>query len=274
MKIAIPKDIKIGEPRVALPPSAVSELVRDGHEVVVETNAGDGIGVSDEAFQTAGAKIAASADEAYDNELIIKVKEPQPVEWARLTKGQTLFAYLHLAPDPELTQGLLTSGATAIAFETVEDAAGRLPILSPMSEVAGRLSIQAAAIALEKKNGGSGLLLGGVPGVAPAHVSIIGAGTVGTNAMQMAVGTGADVTVLDTSLARLREIDAIYRGHVNTVFASSAAVKDAATRSDVVVGAVLVPGASAPRLLSREDLSLMKEGSALVDVAIDQGGCF
>ncbi len=275
MRIGMPKEIKTHEYRVGMTPGGVREVVRHGHAVWVETGAGAGIGLDDATYEKAGATIAASAAEVFAQaELIVKVKEPQPVECARLRSGQTLFTYLHLAPDPEQAKGLLASGCTAIAYETVTDAQGRLPLLAPMSEVAGRMAIQAGAHCLEKSQGGSGTLLGGVPGVLPGRVAILGGGVVGTNAARMAVGMGARVTVLDRSLARLRELDDLFQGRLLTRFATLEAVEEEALAADLTVGAVLVPGAAAPKLIPRLLLATMKPGSVLVDVSIDQGGCF
>ncbi len=243
--------------------------------MIVESNAGAGIGASDAAYKVAGASIASSAGDVFAGaEMIVKVKEPQPSEWVQLRAGQILFTYLHLAPDPDQTLGLLESGCTAVAYETVTDAMGGLPLLAPMSEVAGRLAIEAAGSALQRHAGGRGLLIGGVPGVAPARVVAIGGGVVGTHAARMAVGLGADVVVLDRSLQRLRQLDELFTGRVRTRFSTLQAIEDEVVAADVVIGAVLVPGASAPRLVSRAMLSRMKQGSVLVDVAIDQGGCF
>lgn len=275
MLIGVPKEIKNHEYRVGMVPSSVRELVHNGHEVMVETNAGKGIGITDADYQAAGAKIAKSAEEIFSKaELIVKVKEPQPEECKRLSKGQTLFTYLHLAPDPEQTELLLASGCTAIAYETVTDTLGGLPLLSPMSEVAGRMSIQAGAHCLEKAEGGSGVLLGGVPGVAAAKVVVIGGGVVGTNAIRMAMGMEAYVTVLDKSLKRLKELDFQFGSKLNTIYATHDAIEKYVTHADLVVGAVLVPGAAAPKLVTREMIKHMRPGSVVVDVAIDQGGCF
>lgn len=275
MKIGVPREIKKQEFRVGLTPGAVKEYVAHGHTVLVETDAGAGIGATDKTYQNAGAVIAADAEEVFAAaDMIVKVKEPQPQEWQRLREGQILYTYLHLAPDPDQTRGLLESGCTAIAYETVTDSHGGLPLLAPMSEVAGRLSIQAAAHALEKHNGGQGLLLGGVPGVAAARIVIIGGGVVGTNAAKMAVGVGAEVTILDRSLPRLRELDDLFGGAVRTLYSKQINLEEEVAEADAVIGAVLVPGASAPKLVSRAMLSTMKPGAVLVDVAIDQGGCF
>ncbi|MBK8750259.1 MAG: alanine dehydrogenase [Candidatus Competibacteraceae bacterium] len=275
MRIGVPKEIKTHEYRVGMTPGGVREAVQHGHAVQVETGAGIGISLDDAAYEKAGASIAASADEVFAQaDLIVKVKEPQPVECARLRSEQTLFTYLHLAPDPQQAQGLLASGCMAIAYETVTDAHGRLPLLAPMSEVAGRMAIQAGAHCLEKSQGGSGTLLGGVPGVLPGRVVILGGGVVGTNAARMAVGMGARVTVLDRSLARLRELDDLFQGRLLTRFATLEAVEEEVLAADLTVGAVLIPGAAAPKLIPRGLLAAMKPGSVLVDVSIDQGGCF
>jgi alanine dehydrogenase len=275
MRVGCPKEIKNHEYRVGLTPGSVREYVAHGHDVLIETGAGAGIGADDAAYQAAGAKIAKTAAEVFaKSDMIVKVKEPQPGEWAQLREGQILYTYLHLAPDPEQTKGLLKSGVTGVAYETVTDDRGGLPLLAPMSEVAGRLSIQAAATALQKANGGRGILLGGVPGVLPAKVAVIGGGVVGLHAAKMAVGLGADVTILDRSLPRLRQLDDIFNGRVHTRFSTISALEDEIYSADAVIGAVLIPGAAAPKLVTREMLSGMKKGSVIVDVAIDQGGCF
>jgi len=275
MRVGVPKEIKTHEYRVGLTPGAVREYVSRGHSVLVETDAGAGIGASDDDYRKAGAAIAQNADEVFANsEMIVKVKEPQPTEWVKLREGQILFTYLHLAPDPEQTKGLIASGCTAVAYETITDAKGGLPLLAPMSEVAGRLSIEAAGAALRRHAGGRGLLLGGVPGVPPAKVVVIGGGVVGTHAARIAVGLGAQVTVLDRSLPRLRELDEMFGGRAVTRFSSIEALEQEVIAADVVIGAVLVPGASAPKLVTRAMLKQMKRGSVIVDVAIDQGGCF
>jgi alanine dehydrogenase len=275
MRVGVPKEIKNNEFRVGLTPGSVREYIAHGHEVLVETNAGSGIGADDASYQAVGARVCQTASEVFDGcDMIVKVKEPQPSEWVQLREGQILYTYLHLAPDPAQTKGLLESGCTAVAYETVTDNRGGLPLLAPMSEVAGRLSIQAAATALQKPNGGRGILLGGVPGVKPAIVTVIGGGVVGTHAIKMAVGLGADVTVLDRSLPRLREIDDIFAGRVTTRYSTNEALEEEAFASDAVIGAVLIPGAAAPKLITKAMLSGMKPGSVLVDVAIDQGGCF
>jgi alanine dehydrogenase len=275
MRVGVPREIKPQEYRVGLTPGAVREYVARGHEVVVETGAGLGIGAENSAYVDAGATIAATPEEVFGAaDMIVKVKEPQPGEWAMLRPDQILFTYLHLAPDPEQTRGLIESGATAIAYETVTDGKGQLPLLAPMSEVAGRLSIEAAGAALRAHSGGRGLLLGGVPGVAPARVMVLGGGVVGTHAARMAVGLGADVTILDRSLPRLRELDELFAARVRTRFSTIEAIEQESAQADVVIGAVLVPGASAPKLVTRKMLNLMKPRAVLVDVAIDQGGCF
>jgi alanine dehydrogenase len=274
MRIGVPKEIKIHEYRVGLTPAGARELVRWGHQVTVQADAGKAIGFGDEQYAAAGAQIAATASEIFaDCDMIIKVKEPQPVEYRQLRRGQILYTYLHLAPDPLQTQGLIDSGAICIAYETVTDGRGGLPLLAPMSEVAGRMSVQAAAKALEISSGGSGVLLGGVPGVAPAHVTVIGGGVVGIHAARMALGLGAHVTILDRSLARLREIDNDFGGRIRTLFSTHDAIEAEMRIADAVIGAVLIPGAAAPKLVTREMIGLMKPGSVLVDVAIDQGGC-
>lgn len=275
MIVGVPKEIKSGEARVGVTPGAVSEYVAHGHTVLVESFAGAGIGVEDEAYVAAGAKIATSAAEIFARaDMIVKVKEPQPQEWAQLHKGQILYTYLHLAADAEQARGLMQSGVTAVAYETVTADDGSLPLLAPMSEVAGRLSIQAAATALQKPNGGRGVLLGGVPGVRPGKVTVIGGGVVGTEAARMAVGIGAEVTVLDKSLPRLRALDDMFRGRIRTRYSTRDAVAEEVYSADAVIGAVLIPGAAAPKLVTRAMLRNMKPGSVLVDVAIDQGGCF
>jgi len=275
MIIGVPKEIKNNEFRVGLGPEAVHELVAHGHQVVVQACAGAGIDFTDEQYLAAGASLVASAEEVFEQaELIVKVKEPQPSERALLRSHHTLFAYLHLAPDVAQTKDLLESGATCIAYETVTDGKGGLPLLAPMSEVAGRMSIQAGARCLEKSQGGRGLLLGGVPGVQAATVTIIGGGVVGFAATQMAVGMGARVLVLDKSMEVLRRFDAIFENRVQTLFSCVKTVEEAVLQADVVIGGVLIPGAAAPKLVTRELISRMKPGSAVVDVAIDQGGCF
>jgi alanine dehydrogenase len=275
MLVGVPKEIKVAEARVGLTPGAVGEYVGRGHRVVVETRAGAGIGADDAAYVAAGAEIAKDAAEVFAKaDMIVKVKEPQPQEWVQLRAGQILFTYLHLAADPAQARGLMASGVTAIAYETVTDAAGGLPLLAPMSEVAGRLSIQAAATALQQPNGGRGVLLGGVPGVPAGKVVVIGGGVVGTHAARIAVGLGAEVSILDRSLPRLRQLDEIFAGRVRTRFSTRQALTEEVNSADAVIGAVLVPGAAAPKLVSRAMLATMKPGAVLVDVAIDQGGCF
>lgn len=275
MKIGCPKEIKPQEYRVGMTPNAAREAVNRGHGVMIETNAGVGAGFSDADYVAAGAQIIATADELFKAaELIVKVKEPQPVERKRLRAGQILFTYLHLAPDPAQTSDLLASGVTAIAYETVTDDRGGLPLLAPMSEVAGRLAPQVGAWTLQKANGGRGVLLGGVPGVLPAKVLVIGGGVVGTHAARVSAGMGADVTVLDKSLNRLRYLDDVFGGQFKCGYADAATTMDLARQADMIIGAVLIPGAATPKLISRAQLSELKPGAALVDVAIDQGGCF
>lgn len=274
MNIGVPKEIKNHEYRVGLVPASVSELIQHGHHVFVQHNAGSGIGYEDEDYLDVGATILPSAEEIFEqSELIIKVKEPQIEECKLLTEKHTLFTYLHLAPDTAQTHELLQSGAACIAYETVTDNSGRLPLLIPMSEVAGRMSIQAGATALQRSNGGSGVLLAGVPGVSPAKIVIIGGGIVGSNAAQMAVGLGADVTILDNNLHTLRKLDNQFNGTLKTLYSSHENIEQKVKQADLVIGAVLVPGAQAPKLVSRELVQKMKKGSAIVDVAIDQGGC-
>ena len=275
MKIGCPKEIKPQEFRVGLTPHAAREAVAHGHEVIVETQAGGGAGFADADYVAAGARIVDTAEEVFAGaDLIVKVKEPQAVERARLREGQVLFTYLHLAPDPDQTRDLIASGATCIAYETVTDAAGGLPLLAPMSEVAGRLAPQVGAWTLQKANGGRGVLMGGVPGVAPAKVVVIGGGVVGTHAARIAAGMGADVTVLDRSLPRLRYLDDVFGRQFKTRYASAGNTAELVAEADMGVGAVLIPGAAAPKLVTRAQLSTMKPGAAIVDVAIDQGGCF
>jgi len=273
--VGVPKEIKNHEYRVGLTPPSVAELTHAGHTVTVETGAGSGIDFTDDDYVAAGALIAAGPREVFDSaDMIVKVKEPQLQECAWLRQGQVLFTYLHLAADRPQTEALMHSHATCIAYETVTEAKGGLPLLRPMSEVAGRMSVQVGAHYLEKEQGGRGILLGGVPGVAPGRVAILGGGVSGINAAQMAVGMRADVTIYDISTARLAEIDDMFEGRVKTVFSSKAAVAAALESAHVVIGAVLVPGAAAPKLVTRDMLKLMKRGSVLVDIAIDQGGCF
>ncbi|TVV73118.1 alanine dehydrogenase [Sphingomonas solaris] len=275
MKIGVPTEIKPDEYRVGLTPGAVRDYVAAGHRVLVQTGAGHGIGADDATYVAAGAEIVADAAAIFAAaDMVVKVKEPQPREWAMLREGQILFTYLHLAPDPEQLDGLLASGCSAIAYETVTDRTGGLPLLAPMSEVAGRLSIEAAGAALKRHAGGRGLLLGGVPGVAPARVVVLGGGVVGTHAARMAVGLGAEVTIVDRSIPRLRQLDELFGGRVRTRVSGIAAIEEEVAAADAVIGAVLVVGAAAPRLVTRDMLKLMKPRAVLVDVAIDQGGCF
>ncbi|MCL4108929.1 UNVERIFIED_CONTAM: hypothetical protein GTU68_008124 [Idotea baltica] len=275
MLIGVPKEIKNHEYRIGLTPSGVKELVRHGHRVVVENDGGLAIGFTNEQYVEAGAEILDTAAEIFARaDMIIKVKEPQPVECKMLRQGQLLFTYLHLAPDPEQTRLLLASGATCIAYETVTQNGLGLPLLAPMSEVAGRMAIQAGAHCLEKAQGGNGMLLGGVPGVESAKVLVIGGGVVGVNAARMAMGMGADVTIFDRSLERLKELDMAFGGRLKTIYSTEDAVEKHAMEADLVVGAVLIPGAAAPKLISRELVGRMKTGAVMVDVAIDQGGCF
>lgn len=275
MYIGVPKEVKNHEYRVGMVPASVRELILNGHQVVIETEAGKGIGISDADYEAVGAHISKSAAEVFHQaELIVKVKEPQPEECKMLHKDQILFTYLHLAPDPLQTELLVKSGCTAIAYETVTDHQGGLPLLSPMSEVAGRMSIQAGAHCLEKAQGGNGMLLGGVPGVPPAKVVVIGGGVVGTNAARMAMGMEAHVIVIDKSLRRLKELDFQFGSKLTTLYATRDAIEESVIHADLVVGAVLVPGAAAPKLVTHEILRKMRPGSVVVDVAIDQGGCF
>ncbi len=275
MLIGVPKEIKNHEYRVGMTPAGVYELVRHGHQILVETNAGLAIGYGDEDYISAGATIARSAEEVFASaEMIVKVKEPQANECKMLRSGQLLFTYLHLAPDPEQTKGLLASDCIAIAYETVTDAQGGLPLLAPMSEVAGRLSIQAGAHAMERHKGGSGVLMGGVPGVKPANVVVIGGGVVGLNAARMAAGLGADVTIFDRNLNVLKKIDNDFGGRIKTIYSNHMNLEKAIKSAHLIIGAVLIPGAAAPKLVSRSMLKEMKKGAVLVDVAIDQGGCF
>lgn len=275
MIIGVPKEIKNHEYRVGLTPTAVLEYINHGHSVIVEKNAGAGVGFTDEDYLTAGASIEPSAAMIFEKaEMIIKVKEPQPHECKMLREGQILYTYLHLAPDPVQTELLVQSKATCIAYETVTDNHGGLPLLAPMSEVAGRMAVQAGAHFLEKAQGGNGTLLGGVPGVAPGKVLIIGGGVVGINAAKMALGLGADVTILDRSLPRLRQLDDIFGHQIATIYSTADAIAKYSAEADLVIGAVLIPGAAAPKLLTRTHIKAMKVGAVLVDVAIDQGGCF
>lgn len=275
MKIGSPKEIKNREARIGLTPDGVRELVSRGHEVFIETDAGTAIGFTDEIYRENGATITSDAEELFAwCELIVKVKEPQPVECARLRPGQTLFTYLHLAPDPEQTRALITSGATCIAYETVTDRHGRLPLLTPMSEVAGRLSIQAGVHYLEIMNGGAGRLLGGVTGVAPANVLVIGGGVAGFNAAQMACGLGASVTILERSIDRIAELNTFFSGRANVLYSTPGLLDELTAEADLIVGAVLLPGAAAPKVVSKNQIVTMRKGSVVVDIAIDQGGCF
>ncbi|MBI1407717.1 MAG: alanine dehydrogenase [Caulobacter sp.] len=275
MRVGVPKEIKPGEHRVGLPPTAVREYVARGHQVLVETTAGAGAGYPDEAYVKAGATIAPDAAAVFAGaDMIVKVKEPQKVEWERLEPRHILFTYLHLAPDPAQTEGLINSGCAAIAYETVTDAKGGLPLLAPMSEVAGRIAVFSAAETLLKHNGGMGLLLCGVPGVPPARVAVLGGGVVGMNAARMAMGLNAEVVVLERSIPRMRELDDIFMGRVLTRYSTLDAIEEEILKADVVIGAVLTAGAAAPKLIKRTDLPRMKPGSVLVDVSIDQGGCF
>ncbi len=276
MRIGVPKEIKEQEYRVGLTPESVREFAGAGHELSIETGAGAGINATDQAYLAAGAKIVDTAAEIFTkSEMIIKVKEPQESEWTKLRENQIVFAFLHLAADIAQTKGLLASGCTAVAYETVTGPDGQgLPLLAPMSEVAGRLAIEAAGVALRRQNGGRGILLGGVAGVLPARVVVVGGGVAGTQAARMAAGLGADVTILDRSLPRLRQLDELFQGRAKTGFASAAAIDDAVMCADAVIGAVLIPGAAAPKLVTEQMLSRMKQGAVLVDIAIDQGGCF
>jgi alanine dehydrogenase len=275
MLIGVPKEIKNHEYRIGLTPAGARELIAHGHQVMVQRDGGKSIGLTDELYEKAGAEIVDTPEEIFERaEMIIKVKEPQPNECKMLRKGQVLYTYLHLAPDPEQTRLLVESGCTAIAYETVTDRSGGLPLLAPMSEVAGRMSIQAGAHALERAQGGSGVLLGGVPGVRPAEVMVLGGGVVGLHAARMAMGLGANVTLFDRSLPRLRYIDELYGDRLTTLYSTHDAVEEYLSETDLVIGAVLIPGASAPKLVTRDQLALMRPGSVLVDVAIDQGGCF
>ena len=275
MLVGVPKEIKNHEYRVGMTPESVVEMVHHGHQVLVETKAGAGIGATDKAYRDAGAEIVAEASEIFRRaDMIVKVKEPQPAECAMLRPGQILYTYLHLAPDPEQTAALVKSGAVCIAYETVTDDAGGLPLLKPMSQVAGRMAVHAGANALEKAHGGRGVLIGGVPGVAPAKVVIIGGGVVGFNAAQMAVGMHADVTILDRSPSALERLSTHFEASAKVVYAMKSAIEHHVELADLVIGAVLVPGAAAPKLVTRAMVKRMKKGSVLVDVAIDQGGCF
>jgi alanine dehydrogenase len=275
MRIGVPKEIKNHEYRVGLVPAGVRELVASGHQVLVQTSAGAGIGVEDAAYVAAGAKIVATAKEVFDGaDMVVKVKEPQLAECKMLRPGQVLFTYLHLAADAAQANALMASGATAIAYETVTAPNGSLPLLTPMSEVAGRMSVQVGAASLQKANGGLGVLLGGVPGVPPAKVVVLGGGVSGTSAAEIAVGMRADVTVVDRSLKRLRELDALFAGRLKTAASTAEAIESLVTQADLVIGAVLVVGAAAPKLVTRDMVSKMKKGAVMVDISIDQGGCF
>ncbi len=275
MKIGVPKEIKNHEYRVGLTPASVRELTLRGHKVLVQNNAGAAIGLTNEEYLAAGAELAPDAATVFATcDMIVKVKEPQPQECAMLRPGQILYTYLHLAPDPEQTAALIKSGAICIAYETITGVGGGLPLLAPMSEVAGRMAVQAGAAHLEKSKGGMGVLLGGVPGVAAAHVVIIGAGMVGTNSLQMAVGMGARVTVIDKSVDRLRQLDLIFGNRISTVYSTAHNIEEAVLDADLVIGGVLIPGAAAPKLVTADMVARMKKGAVVVDVAIDQGGCF
>ena len=275
MRVGVPSEIKPGEHRVGLTPTAVREYVAHGHEVLVQAGAGLGAGYADEAYRRAGAAIAPDAETVFARgQMIVKVKEPQPVEWARLTSDHILFTYLHLAPDPAQAEGLLASGCAGVAYETVTDAAGGLPLLAPMSEVAGHIAVFSAGETLLKHNGGMGLLLSGVPGVPPARICVLGGGVVGMNAARMAAGLGAEVVVVERSIPRMRMLDDMFLGRILTRYSTLDAVEEEVLKADVVIGAVLTAGAAAPKLVRREHLARMKPGSVLVDVSIDQGGCF
>ncbi|MBA2504992.1 MAG: alanine dehydrogenase [Thermoleophilaceae bacterium] len=275
MKVGVPTEIKPDEYRVSLTPAGARELADHGHEVLVQAGAGEGSAISDADYETQGARILPDAEGVFaEAEMVLGVKEPQPREVAMLHEGQLLFTYLHLAPDPELTRALVGSGATCVAYETVEDARGRLPLLAPMSEVAGKIATQAGAFMLEKPLGGRGVLLGGVPGVPAATVLVIGGGVVGMNAAFIAIGMEADVFVFERSLDRLRELDLAFAGRASTVYSSTLAIEEMLPQADLVIGAVLIHGARAPNVVTREQLGLMKERAVLVDVSIDQGGCF
>jgi alanine dehydrogenase len=275
MRVGLPKEIKNHEYRVGLTPASVRELTSHGHSVLVQTGAGAAIGLTDEQYTAAGATLATDAAQVFAQaDMIVKVKEPQPKECAMLRPGQILYTYLHLAPDPKQAAALIKSGAICIAYETITGAGGGLPLLAPMSEVAGRMAVQAGAAHLEKSKGGMGILLGGVPGVPAAHVVILGAGVVGTHALQMAVGLGARVTVLDKNVDRLRQLDLVFGNRINTMYSNAHSVEESVLDADLVIGGVLVPGATAPKLVTRSMISRMKKGAVVVDVAIDQGGCF
>ncbi|QUL38183.1 alanine dehydrogenase [Erythrobacter sp. JK5] len=275
MLVGVPKEIKNHEYRVGLTPESAREYVASGHEVIVETGAGLGISKTDDDYRAIGAQIVDTAEEIFARaDMVVKVKEPQPNEWVQLREGQILFTYLHLAPDPDQARGLMESGVSAVAYETVTASDGSLPLLAPMSEVAGRLAVEASAHSSHANNGGRGILMGGVPGVLPAKVVVIGGGVVGTHAARMAVGLGANVEIIDRSLPRIRELDELFEGRATTRFSNAGTIENAITDADVVIGAVLVPGASAPKLVTRDMLGLMQHRAVLVDVAIDQGGCF
>lgn len=275
MLIGVPREIKVHEYRVGLTPAGVRELCAHGHQVIAQAQAGVGIGIADAQYEQAGAKIVSDAQEVFARaDMVIKVKEPQPAECKLLREGQVLFTYLHLAPDAQQTRALIESGCVAIAYETVTDGRGGLPLLAPMSEVAGRMSIQAGAHAMEKAQGGNGVLLGGVPGVTPAKVVVIGGGVVGYNAARVAVGMGARVTILDRSLPRLNWLDTVFDGRLTTLYSTADSLEHEVGEADLVIGAVLVPGAAAPKLVTRAMLKCMRPGTVIVDVAIDQGGCF
>jgi alanine dehydrogenase len=275
MRIGLPKEIKNHEYRVGLTPASVRELTSHGHSVLVQSGAGAAIGLTDAQYQAAGATLTEHAQDVFANaDMVVKVKEPQPQECAMLRPGQILYTYLHLAPDPDQTAALIKSGAVCIAYETITGAGGGLPLLAPMSEVAGRMAVQAGAAHLEKSKGGMGVLLGGVPGVPAGHVVILGGGVVGTHALQMAVGLGARVTVLDKNVDRLRQLDLVFGNRISTVYSTGQSVEDAVLDAELVIGGVLIPGAAAPKLVTRSMISRMKKGAVVVDVAIDQGGCF
>ncbi|MFV2070977.1 MAG: alanine dehydrogenase, partial [Pirellulales bacterium] len=274
MIVGVPREVKLDEYRVAILPVGVEELVRRGHQVLVEAGAGLGSGLPDHEYLAQGAELVSDAAEIYDRaDMILKVKEPQPEEWPRIRPGQTVFTYFHFAADRPLTDAMLASGATAVAYETLEDDRGRLPLLTPMSEVAGRMSVQEGAKYLERPQMGRGILLGGVPGVAPAHITILGGGVVGANAAKIAAGFNASVGLLDINMDRLRYLDDVMPPNVDVLFSDRHTVREQLVRADLVIGAVLIPGAVAPRLVEEEDLKLMKPGSVIIDVAIDQGGC-
>jgi alanine dehydrogenase len=275
MRIGLPTEIKNHEYRVGLTPASVRELSSHGHDVLVQSGAGTSIGLADDEYRAAGATLANDAAEVFaESDMIVKVKEPQPLECAMLRPGQILYTYLHLAPDPTQTAALVKSGAICVAYETITGPGGGLPLLAPMSEVAGRMAVQAGAAHLEKSKGGMGVLLGGVPGVPAGHVVVIGAGVVGTHAVQMAIGMGARVTVLDKSVDRLRQLDLVFGNRISTVYSSAQNLEEAVLDADLVIGGVLIPGATAPKLVTREMVGRMKKGAVVVDVAIDQGGCF